>query len=356
MSKIFPARVHKCDEVHVKKKNQKPSKLETGIGLFVLLIIAGIAIGVFVGQFQFNPAVISLHDILVSADKMNGSNNLSNEPSDAKNRLPIPKGMALMTAPETFSPDTLYEKINGKAELYLSAGFKRLRSQRIKSQKKSELWMEAYIYEMKTPSSAFTVFSIQRRDSGTPTEISRFSYQTDNALFLTHGFYYLEIISSERSEEMKQFLLEFAKLFIQQTPSESVTIPELSMFPKACADLDRISVIPASAFGFNKLDNVFTSICDLNGKEVMIFISDRKTSQNAEMLSSDYREFLKTFGGIEMPEFDRIKNSNLIEIFDTYELFFTSGSYFCGVHEAADRKTAETAAAVLFNGFRGASK
>ena len=336
----------------MKKKNQDPSKIETGIGVFILLIITGIAIGVFAGQFQFNPAVISLHDILVSEDKLNSSGDSSNKESN----IPIPKGMAPMTSPEVFSPDTLYEKINGKAELYLSAGFNRLLSQRIKSQKKSEIWMEAFVYEMKTASSAFSVFSMQRRDSGTPTEISRFSYQTENALFLMHGSYYLEIISSEPSEEMKQLLLEFAKLFIQQTPSENVSIPELSMFPKACADLDRISVIPSSAFGFNKLDNVFTSICSLDGKEVMIFISNRKTSQNAEILSSDYTAFLKTFGGTEMPGFDRIRNSSLVEIFDAYELFFTSGTYFCGVHEAADRETAETAAALLFNGFHEASK
>ena len=336
----------------MKKKNQKPSKLETGIGLFILLIIAGIAIGVFARQFQFNPAVISLHDTLVSENKIDVSGDRSNE----KIIIPIPKGTTPMTAPENFSPDTLYEKINGKAELYLSAGFIRLLSQRIKSQKNPELWMEALIYEMKTPSSAFAVFSIQRRDSGTPTEISRFSYQTENALFMVHGSYYLEIISSKSSEEMKQFLLEFAKLFVRQTPSESVSIPELSMFPKECSDLDRISIIPSSAFGFNKLNNVFTSTCSLNGEEVMVFISNRKTSQNAEKLSSDYREFLKNFGGIEIPGSDRIKNSNLIKIFDSYELFFTSGSYFCGVHEAGDKKTAETAAAVLFNGIGGALK
>ena len=187
----------------MKNKNQKPSKLETGIGLFILLIIAGIAIGVFARQFQFNPAVISLHDTLVSEDKIDVSGDRSNE----KIIIPIPKGTTPMTAPENFSPDTLYEKINGKAELYLSAGFIRLLSQRIKSQKNPELWMEALIYEMKTPSSAFAVFSIQRRDSGTPTEISRFSYQTENALFMVHGSYYLEIISSKSSAISNSFTI-----------------------------------------------------------------------------------------------------------------------------------------------------
>jgi hypothetical protein len=344
--------LHKENKIRVKQKNQKPSKLETGIGFVILLIITGIAVGVFTRQFQLNPAVISLHDELISDGKMAVSGDHSSE----KNMIPIPGGMVPMTAPELFLPDTLYEKINGKAELYLSAGFNRLLSQRIKLQKQPESWMEAFVYEMKSASSAFAVFSIQRRDSGTPTEISKFSYQTENAVFLMHGLNYLEIISSESSEEMKNYLLEFAKLFIQQTPSENVSIPELSMFPKACSDMDRISVIPSSAFGFNKLDNIFTSVCNLNGKEVMIFISNRQTSLNAERLSSEYREFLKSFGGVELPGFAQIKGSNFIEIFDAYELFFNSGTYFCGVHEAADQKTAETAAAILFHAIREVSK
>ncbi|MEW5910709.1 MAG: DUF6599 family protein [Thermodesulfobacteriota bacterium] len=329
----------------MKQKNKKPSKLETGIGLFILVVITGIATGVFTRQFQLNPAVISLHDELITEDSI----AVSGDRSDEKNKIPIPEGMVSMSEPELFSPDTLYEKINGKAELYLSAGFNRLLCRRIKLNTLSELWMEAFVYEMKSPSSAFTVFSTQRREDGTPTEISTFSYQTENAVFLVHGSNYIEIISSEPSEEMKHYLFVFAKLFIQQTPSESISIPELSMFPKECSDLNRISLIPSSAFGFNKLDNIFTSLCNLSGKEVMVFISNRQTPPNAERLSSEYRDFLKSFGGVELTGLSQLDNSNLIEIFDAYELFFTSGSYFCGVHEAADRKTAEEAAVILFN-------
>jgi hypothetical protein len=344
--------LHKDDEIHVKQKKPKPSKLETGIGLFILLVITGIAVGVFSQQFQLNPAVISLQDTSSSEHET----AISGYHTDIEDLVPVPEGMVSMSEPELFSPDTLYEKINGKAELYLSAGFNCLLCRRIKLNTLSELWMEAFVYEMKSPSGAFAVFSAQRREGGTPTEISPFSYQTENAVFLVHGSNYLEIISSEPSEEMKHRLFEFAKRFIQQAPAKDVSIPELSMFPKECSDLNRISVIPSSAFGFNKLDNIFTSLCSPNGKEVTVFISNRQTPLHAERLSSEYRDFLKSFGGVELPGLSQLKNSRFIEIFDAYELFFASGSYFCGVHEAADRKTAEQAAIVLFNRISEASK
>ena len=61
---------------------------------------------------------------------------------------PLPQGLKPLTAPETFKADTLSDKIDGKAELYLSAGFNRLFSQRFRDEKASDLWIEAFVYDM----------------------------------------------------------------------------------------------------------------------------------------------------------------------------------------------------------------
>jgi hypothetical protein len=316
------------------------------------VLLAVIASGIFICQYQFNPAVLSLHDVLPVKDQI----KLSGDISRNENSVLIPEGTKPMTSPEIFNSTTLYEKINGKAELYLSAGFKLLRSQRFTSLTNSALWMEAFIYEMNSPKGAFAVYSQQRRDNGVPTDISRFSYRTENAFFMMQGPYYVEIVSSKSSEEMTRFMLAFAEGFVEKFPSDSRLIPELSLFPNTCADEGHITMIPSSAFGFEQLDNVFTASCGFEGKEVDIFISQRGTAGNAQKLYKEYRDFLKTIGGVEVGKIDSIKNSILIETFDVYELFFTSDIYFCGVHEAPDRKTAETAALLLFDKIEKASK
>jgi hypothetical protein len=333
----------------MKKNIRKVSKKESAICALILTVLAGIAIGVFIGQFQFNPAVIS-HQDLVNREKKTVPQ------SDSKTAISLPQGMKPMTPSEVFTPDTLFEKINGKAELYLSAGFKQLLCQRIQSDHDPELWMETFVYEMETASNAFSVFSMQRRDGGIPTDLSDFSYQTDNAFFITQGSFYLEVIGSQASPEMKKFITAFLKHFIKNTVSDKGTFSEISLFPDTCSDPGRISMIPSSAFGFDKLDNVYTSRCMADGKELMIFLSNRGSSENARKLADEYGTFLKTFGGKEMPLSQKHGDSRLIEIFGSYEMFFTSGRYLLGVHEAGSQAAAESMAVTLYKSVGEATK
>ena len=336
----------------MKKKIQKVSKQETAVSGLVLLVIAAIATGVFISQFQFNPAIISHHDLAATQERV--EDNVL--PLDQDSLISLPPGMKPLTPPEVFTPETLYEKINGKAELYLSAGFNRLRCQRMHPEQNPELWMEAFVYEMETTSNAFSVFSMQRRDDGTPTDLSDFSYQTENALFLAHGSYYLEIIGSQATPEMRQLMTKFSKHFIQKTISGGKTLSEFSLFPDACSDQTQMSVIPSSAFGFDKLDNVYTAQCTVNQKTTMAFLSNRGSAENARNLAIAYGTFLKTFGGTEIPLAEQQGDARLIEIFGTYELIFTAGSYLCGVHEAETQEQAMSVAALLSTGVGEASK
>jgi hypothetical protein len=319
------------------------SKKETAISVLILTALAGIAMGVFFSRVPFNPAVISHQDLAAKEEKT--VNDLLQP--DREIVIPLPPGMKPLTPPEMFTPDTLYEKINGKAELYLSAGFRELRCQRIQPEQNPELWMEVFIYEMETASNAFSVFSMQRRDSGMPTELSEFSYQTENAVYLAKGPLYLEVIGAQAGPEMKQAMLSFLRHITKDEVSESGTLSEFSLFPEACSDRSRISMIPSSAFGFDKMDNIYTSQCLVDGKEIMVFLSNRGSSENARKLASEYATFLTTFGGTEISLNRMDGDARLIEIFSTYELIFTSGSYLCGVHEAESREAAESMAAIL---------
>ena len=74
---------------------------------------------------------------------------------------------------------------------------------------------------------------------------------------------------------MKQAMLSFLAHFTQGMASTTEPLSEFSRFPDGCADQSRISVIPSSAFGFDRFDNVYTSRCMINGKEILLFLSNR---------------------------------------------------------------------------------
>ncbi len=97
---------------------------ETVAGIIILLALGVIAAGVFLSQFRFNEAV------LVSIGSVRGS-GLVPSSDDSLPDFGVYYGDEVipLSDPEIFGRDNLSDKIDGKAELYLSAGFVALRCQ-----------------------------------------------------------------------------------------------------------------------------------------------------------------------------------------------------------------------------------
>ena len=72
--------------------------------------------------------------------------------------VPVPKGLKPLNPPEAFTPDNLWEKINGQAEMYLSAGFVSLQSQWFVESEDPASIIELNIYNMGDGLNAFSVY------------------------------------------------------------------------------------------------------------------------------------------------------------------------------------------------------
>jgi hypothetical protein len=269
--------------------------------------------------------------------------------SGEKSLISLPPGQSPLSPPETFDAATLSDKIDGKAELYLSAGFVRLYSQRFKAETAGEVWMEVFVYEMQTPQNAFSVFSAQRRDDAQTLNIAPYAYQTPNALFFVHGPFYVEVVASDISDTIIQPMIAFAETFIANHPIQAQSIGEKELFPKKGLIETSISLISADAFGYERFDQIFTAVYKLQDSELMAYYSRRKTPRDAEELASSYRDFLIAFGGKTAGSDLAIKSAKMIHILDTYEIVFSHGPYLAGVREAADQASAQELAIQLFN-------
>ncbi len=236
-----------------------------------------------------------------------------------------------------------------KRNCTLSAGFTRLVSQRFKDERESDLWLEAFVYDMADGRNAFSVFSAQRREDAVPLDITTHSYRTPNALFFVHGSYYVEIIASEASEKVLQPMKLLAESFIRNTRAETTTINEMELFPKQGLVADSISLISSDAFGYEGLDKVYTAEYELDGGGLMAYLSRRQSKDEAEKLANAYRKFLITFGGQAIENQLPVKDAHLVEILDTYEIIFFHGAYMAGVREAATIEQAKELVIRLYN-------
>jgi hypothetical protein len=329
----------------------KTAPKQTLLSLIILGILAVITVGVYLAQFNHNPAVQQMVPVLKAGDENMNTPSASAE----KSLIFSPPGQVPLSPPETFDAATLSDKINGKAELYLSAGFVRLDSQRFKDESAGDIWLEVFVYDMQTPQNAFSVFSAQRREDAQTLDVAQYAYQTPNALFFVHGPFYVEVVASDISETIIQPMIAFAETFIAKHPIQDQTIGEKELFPEEGLIQTSIALVSADAFGYDRFDQIFTATYKLQDSELMAYYSRRKTPREAQELASSYRDFLIAFGGKTAESDLAIKTAEMIYILDTYEIVFSHGPYLAGVREAADQPPAQELVMQLFNRIKEAT-
>ena len=330
-------------------ENKTYRRRQTASSLAILCLLAVIGTGIFWAQYNHNPAVLQKELRLQST--ATGKDFLPQALTDAI--IPPPPGLVPLTLPESFDDQNLSDKINGKAELYLSAGFVSLSSQRFKDKNDANLWIEAFVYDMGNGENAFSVFSAQRRDGAATLELTPYAYRTPNALFFVHGSFYIEVIASEATDRAFGPMKLLAESFIGATAAQAPVIQEKDLFPNQGLVTDSMALISADAFGFERLNQVYTAEYEFENGQMMAFLSRRQDGRAAQELASAYQEFLATFGGQYRDADLPIKDARLVEILETYEVIFSCGPYVAGVREADNKELAIQLAQRLYDMLKG---
>ena len=313
-----------------------PGLTETILSWGIIGVLVVVAVGVYLKQSRYESGIwVPEEAAWVSRE---GSSRESPGLPDFEDLAP--PTLTPMGPLESFGPDTLSQKIDGKAELYLPAGFEHLWCRRFKSTSGSEDWMEVFVYDMGNIRQAFAVFSAQRRSGAAALSLTRFSYETKNALFFVHGKYYVELVAASASEAIMESATAFAERFVDQVSPSAVRIEELSLFPEKGLDPSHTGLIVSDAFGFKGLQNVFAARYQLGDTQLTAFITENGDTAAAAALVAAYSDFLVANGGTVEPAAP-FAQAEMISLFGTFEIFFPCGSYVVGVHQAEARKPAE---------------
>jgi hypothetical protein len=325
------------------QNNPKSGKGQTILGLTILTVLCGIGAGIYIEQFRMSPAVIAFRPPPSIYPVSEPTSNIRS----TETPFPLPDGVAPLSPMEVFDQSTLSDKIDGKAEFYLSAGFTSLKSQRITQGDDAGLWMEMFVYDMGNGANAYAVFSSQRRQDSRPTDVTHFSYGTENALFFIHGPYYIEIIASKGTEKSFETMIETAKNYISNSEAKDKSIPELELFPEHNLVKGSIVLLTSDVFGCECLDRVFSASYIVGNLEATSFLSRRNTPQDARRLALEFHDFLIAYGGEDVDYIGPVREAKMVDMLGSYEFIFFRGPFFAGVHEAESRKLAEDLAKSL---------
>jgi hypothetical protein len=332
------------------QSSHKPGRAEQFIGSSILLCVAVIAAGVYFKQFSFNPAVLTATTIAPAT-----ATNVSATAPDETPAV-LPPELTVMSAPENFGPDDVYNKIDGKADLYLTAGFVHMTCQRFALKATNDDWMEWFVYDMGALPQAFSVFSLQRRAEGQTIGLTPFAYQTENAIYFVSGRYYVEAVTAMPVPAMMTGMMAMARQFVAAHPPGAAEIPELKLFPPENREADNDGLQMADAFGFDGFTNVFTAKYQLpsggTNVEVLAYLKITKTAADATALRDAYRSFLLSNGGKEMEAGGAAALGKPINFMDSIEIVFAESNIVAGVHAAPDAASAAKVSQQLSDSLR----
>jgi hypothetical protein len=194
----------------------------------------------------------------------------------------------------TFSPRTLYDYIDGAADLYLKYDFQELKVAEYKNEKKASLTVE--VYRHKTPTDAFGIYSQERLSSANYLDIGDQGYSEKGILNFVAGNCYVKmnIMDTEAGDE--EALLSMAKKVVENLGGKGSLPSILSSFPEEGKKKNSEKFIAQNFLGYSFFHSGFTADYELSGKKFKLYViegADQKDCRNM------VQEYLQRSGNLQ---------------------------------------------------------
>ena len=175
--------------------------------------------------------------------------------------------------------ESLYDYINGGAELYISYGFNSAISRKYIKSGQPEVVIE--IFDMNKPENAYGVFSNTRYEED--YTYGQGSQYVEGTLFFWKSKYYVSIMTTEETDESKKLINELGRIISEKIEEEGKKPDILKLLPSN--ELDRSGIL---YFHHYIWINSFYFITDEN----LLLIDDNTDAVLAKYGPPDNRTYL----------------------------------------------------------------
>jgi hypothetical protein len=244
-------------------------------------------------------------------------------------RIPEIAGWKQSGEIQTFSPKTLYEYINGAADLYLACDFEELKVAEYVNERKASVIVEAYRH--RTPRDAFGIYSQERLPDGNFLKVGAQGYIDKNILNFVQGNYYVKINSFNTGAEDREVLQATANKVAENLGEKGGLPSLLSAFPPEGKKGNSEKYITRNFLGYTFFNSAYTADYEIAGKAFKLFLIDAADKNECKSIMQKY------FRQIKNPE--REVTEGRYTVSDPHhgviDLFW-KGAYIWGAVDLAD--------------------
>ena len=200
--------------------------------------------------------------------------------------LPEMSGWKLEGKPQVFSPEALYEYINGAADLYLDYEFQELTVAEYKGEKKAGVIIE--IYRHQDPTQAFGIYSQERLADAKYLDLGAQGYYEPGLMNFLSGPYYVKINGFNIGEEDERILLPLARK-VEEILGGKTSLPSiLSSFPVEGKKKYTEKFISKDFLGYPFFHSGYTADYEVAGNKFKVFVIEGKNLEDCRRMLERY--------------------------------------------------------------------
>ena len=262
--------------------------------------------------------LISFLILLLPACSIAGS-----DPS-MKNFFPEIKGFSKSGDPVSYKPDTLFEYIDGAAELYLIYNFTGLNLQIYKDKEGNTITAE--IYDQQNNNNSFGIYSQERPYECEFLAIGTQASYMEGYLNFYQGRYYVKISGYNLGAKDREYLASIGEK-LSGLLGEKTTPPKmLKVFPETNKIKNREEYIARDFLGYSYFKNVFTADYGNPESSYKLFVIEATDRSTLEKSINEYKKQIKST--------EDILKGGIHELDDPYQgkiIMSASGNYIAGI-------------------------
>jgi len=328
------------------------SQTETLLGIALLILVAGIGMGVYIKGQHYDPHLFALDESLLSAEppvrqsiklvERSAEGRVVGEVLEAAGLLEglESAGWSELGAMESFTAETLYEKINGRAEQYLA--YDVVGMEFVGLAAADGAFIDVFVYDMGAVKNAFGIYAVERPEDAIVEELGRQGYRVESSYFFCKGNYYAQIIASELGEEVRRAAEALARELEQRLAGSDAEVWGVQAFPTE----DRVAVqyYKLNALSLDFLRETYTAQYRRAGEEWTVFVAQHESEELAASTMEQYLAYLRDYGEVSAP-----RQVDGVDVFTGdlggfYDVVFRKGTLFGGVNLAEGQALAERGA------------
>lgn len=251
-------------------------------------------------------------------------------------------GWEMVSEPENYGPENLWDYINGQAEFYLNYGFLRVDTAEYRAVSGAPS-VVVEIYQMAGPEEAFGIYAAERNPDDRSIEIGSGGYLGSNILNFWQGHNYIKLMSYETGVSDDAALTALAREISARSPAGSGVPEVLSYFPEEGRIEASERFIPRGFLGQGYLGRGYRVDYALgSGGSFQLFLARLDSNDEARAALARYSEFMRSQGwSVELVDG---ASSTMVSESGMATIVFVSEEFLGGVLDAATLEHGQSAA------------